>query len=105
MSTGKVYESVDGNTWTQIGDNALSQLGANLLSFFNGDLYKIGGTNPSSQLFMKSVDDGVTWTDETIGSGIPTVGGHSCVVFDNKMWIIAGNSNSKPVCIFMFRWD
>ena len=96
LSTGKVYESVDGNTWTQIGDNALlANFGANLLSF-NGDLYKIGGTNPSSQLFMKSVDDGVTWTDETIGSGIPTVGGHSCVVFDNKMWIIAGNSNSNP---------
>jgi len=91
-----VWNSPDGINWTQT--NASAPFGPRAaptgLVFDDGSgskMWLLGGTDLSSNFFgdvWKSTD-GITWTQAT-ASGFPVRTAHTSVVFNGKMWVIAG---------------
>jgi hypothetical protein len=97
--TNDVWNSSDGVTWTQVTANAgFSPRCCHSSVVFDNKMWVMGGdTNKDSPTPTNDVwnsTDGVTWTQVTANAGFSPRYGHSSVVFDNKMWVIAGESNS-----------
>jgi hypothetical protein len=94
-----VWFSSDGSIWTQSTSAALfsPRLGHTSVSF-NNKMWVIGGvggySNPPFYNDVWYSTDGATWTQATANAGFSPRSGHSSVVFDNKIWVIAGNSSS-----------
>lgn len=69
---------------------------AHTLTAFNDQLFIIGGENESGityENFWISSLDGSTWTESIAPFG--NISGHSTLVLDDKMFVIAGNSISE----------
>jgi hypothetical protein len=63
---------------------------------FNNKMWVIGGedTGNGTSQFVKDVwssNDGITWTEATASAAFPERYGHTCVAFNNKMWVISGS--------------
>jgi hypothetical protein len=96
-----VWYSTDGITWIQATDNAgFSPRCGHSSVVFDNKMWVIGGDNMFfNNLYNTSYNDvwysadGVTWKQATGNAGFSPRGGHSSVVFDNKMWVIAGRAS------------
>jgi len=91
-----VWSSTDGANWTQVtGSAPWSGRYGHVLSAFNNKLYVINGLSPD----VWSSTDGASWTQETgntqFANGFRY--GPASVVYDNKMWIIAGQDGNNGV--------
>lgn len=104
-----VWNSADGKTWTQVlaqdstingndsGPQFSPRAGHGAL-VFNNKLWVIGGiawTGPTSGTIVNDVwssGDGKTWKQETPAAQFSIRGGFAAVVFENKMWVIGGDS-------------
>lgn len=94
-----VWCSEDGNTWTEVTSNAaFSQRRSHTSVVFDDKLWVIGGYNRYGSSSIESdiwySSDGVSWIEAANNSAASGRYGHTSVVFDNKIWIIAGNSNN-----------
>lgn len=91
FNSSNAWFSSDGINWTKAsnGDNTYSlPLGLDYISY-DGKVYGIGNLANSSPLYVSS--DGTTWEtlDWTFGDNMDAVGA-SLLVFNNKLWIVAG---------------
>jgi formylglycine-generating enzyme required for sulfatase activity len=94
-----VWSSNDGQSWTQSTAAAewSGRAGLQMVSY-DGKLWILGGNwwNGSSWISMNDVwysADGSTWTQATGGSPWQARRYHSCIVYDNKMWLMGGRVN------------
>ncbi len=97
-----VWFSEDGSTWTQATSSAAwSARALHSSVVFDNKIWVLGGfddddNNPSSSRKndVWYSEDGATWTQETSSAAWSARGGHSSVVFDNKIWVLGGNDGS-----------
>jgi hypothetical protein len=101
-----VWSSTNGATWDRIKDNNSDgfsfRSGHTSVAFNDGSsdgekIWVIGGLD-SSNVRLNDVwnsTDGKTWTPVKADNseGFSARYGHTSVVFDNKMWVIGGNSS------------
>ena len=92
------WYSSDGINWTQATGNAA--FGARYIHkvvVLNGKMWLLGGRNiTSSQVYAEEVwssSDGINWTLETDTAGF-CCRGFSALVFNNRIWYIAGHSDN-----------
>ncbi|MBO6879442.1 kelch repeat-containing protein [Winogradskyella sp.] len=95
-----VYELADlsnGTTWELVtSDHGFNPRVSNTLIVFDGKMYAIGGFENNAgavtryQEVISSID-GETWQEETTQAQFGPRSAHTSVVFDNKMWVIAGS--------------
>lgn len=90
VKTDKVYKSINGVSWSEIGTFNGGDIGYHKSLFYNGLLWVIGGLiGATYQDKVWSSPDGITWTD--VGSDLPRgIAHHTSLVFNSLMWIIAG---------------
>jgi len=94
-----VWYSTDGVIWTQATASAAfpSRSGHTSIVYDN-KMWVIGGYAYSDgSIYMNDVwysSDGVTWTQATASAEFPVRADHTSVVYDNKMWVIGGESGS-----------
>lgn len=90
VKTDKVYKSINGVSWSEIGTFNGGDIGYHKSLFYNGLLWVIGGLiGATYQDKVWSSPDGITWTD--VGSNLPRgIAHHTSLVFNSLMWIIAG---------------
>ncbi len=95
-----VWYSNDGITWTQATANAgWEPRDAHKVLVYNNKLWLIGGfggTAIGKYQDVWSSPDGVTWSRVTSNANFSVSGlsSHNAVVFNNKMWVINGFSNT-----------
>ena len=86
-----VYRTLDGITWTKVGDLPfVSRQGTAVV--FNGKMFYYGGfTGSGDQIFYSS--DGATWStaSQTLPIGLLRA---KPVVYDNAVWLIGGATGS-----------
>ena len=91
-----VWFSTDGRTWTQATDTAgWSARGFHTSVVFDNKFWVLGsfGGNDGDIEFENDVwlsDNGITWTQTTSSAAWSARGGHSSVVYDNKIWVLGG---------------
>jgi dihydrofolate reductase len=97
----RIQSSTNGKTWNVVTDKAAFKERANLTSvvFDDGDgkkMWVIGGnTQGTVDTRLNDVwssTDGVTWAESTVTVGFSKRRNHQSLVFDNKIWVIGGNS-------------
>jgi hypothetical protein len=101
-----VWSSIDGSNWTQSTPSAQFSPRYGYASVvFDNKMWIIGGeggnnTNYNSYYYYDNdvwySTDGVTWIQATANAGFSPRSGHSCIVFNNMMWVIAGKDSSGP---------
>ena len=100
--SASVWSSSDGATWIQSTKNAPfgARKGQRLVVFPDGPsgdaLWLVGGSLVSSGVDTNDVwksHDGVTWTQITAHAPFASRNEHAMVVFDNKMWVLGGNTH------------
>ncbi|HEY7638235.1 MAG TPA: Ig-like domain-containing protein [Steroidobacteraceae bacterium] len=105
--TNEIWRTADGTDWTHVATqgNIFSGRDGHGVIVFDDKLWVIGGWdgdigsggNETRLNDVWSSDDGVTWTKhEPVGGVIftPRVG-HDVVVFQNKLWVIGGNTANE----------
>jgi hypothetical protein len=95
-----VWYSTDGIMWIQSTGNAgFSPRDRHSSLVFDNKMWVIGGlVNDwigSCAHDVWNSTDGVTWTQVTTNAGFSPRYGHSGIVFDNRMWVIAGLDSSS----------
>jgi hypothetical protein len=101
ISQNDVWYSTDGVTWKQATDAAaFPRCYGHSSVVFDNKMWVIGS---GSVFVSKSYEyigdawysfDGITWILATGSAGFPPRRNHTSVVFDNKIWIIAGKIDS-----------
>lgn len=95
-----VWYSLDGIIWTQAtAAAAFSSRSGHTSVVFDNKIWVIGGTNDFygcggdrfNDVWYSS--DGITWTQATSAAQFSGRDVHTSVVFDNKIWVIAGFTN------------
>lgn len=92
-----IWSSEDGITWVQEKVNAEfpARLG-HQVEVFDGKLWLSGGftTTPSPAVYSDvwSSDDGITWENKTNNAAFAFRRYHQMVAFNNKLWVIGGQS-------------
>ncbi len=93
------WYSDDGISWSAATHQAAFSARAMHTSLvFSNQMWVIGGVTYDSGAYHFFNDvwysaDGVTWTQATANAGFSPRSSHSSVVFDNKMWVIAGQGS------------
>jgi hypothetical protein len=94
-----VWSSVDGLIWTEETANAaFPARQAFQVAVHNNRLWLIGGrVVPENALATEKNDvwssaDGITWTEETANAAFPARHYHQVVVYNTKLWLVAGQS-------------
>ncbi len=96
-----VWSSLNMTNWTLVSPNGnsaskWSQRQSFKSLYFNNKIWVLGGegvgTNGGSKNDIWSSPDGVTWTQELANAPWGPRFSHSAIVFNNKMWVIAGNN-------------
>jgi len=109
-----VWYTEDGETWVQVKDETVGfpvtsgTLGrsSHAVVSFNEKLWTIGGRDGWDEYRdVYSSEDGISWTHEaeiTMPVSTTAIYQHSCIVFDNKMWVIGGRgpSNQRSHAVF-----
>lgn len=97
-----IWSTTDGITWTEESANnpaAFSPRYDHSVTSFANKLWLIGGRNidTSNPKFddIWTSEDGTTWTQQTDDAAFGVRTGHSSTVFDNELWIIAGDVGSS----------
>ncbi|MFA5380129.1 MAG: hypothetical protein WC455_30490, partial [Dehalococcoidia bacterium] len=97
-----VWSSTDGVEWTALTRNAeWTARDVHASVFYDDKIWVMGGENTSSGDLGTFDDawystDGVEWTAATRNAAFQKKGYCSSVVFDGKMWMIAGFSRTSP---------
>lgn len=98
IPTSDVYSSADGVNWVLVSTGNFPRRAEHASVVFNNRMWIIGGADRNgSGNYVNLSDvlssaDGVTWTVETTTPAFGTRLWHSCLVYDNKIWLIAGYS-------------
>ena len=99
-----VWYSSDGSTWTQATSSAaFSARMMHTSIVFDGKMWVIGGQTTNRYFENNKFDDvwyssdGITWTEATSSAAFGGRSEHNSVVFDNKMWVIAGRTSSAEL--------
>jgi hypothetical protein len=102
-----VWSSDDGVNWTEETQPwpnwaPWAERGRHTMLGFNGRLWVMGGyaLQPPYHVNFNDVwssPDGVNWTQEIAVAPWSARGGHTSVVFDNRMWVIGGGPNKRDV--------
>jgi hypothetical protein len=85
---------------TETEEDQMGQFADNAMALFNGKIWSVGGENSyTSGPFIVSSDvwssdNGVNWASVT-SNVFEARRGHSLTVFDNKLWLIGGVTNSS----------
>ena len=95
-----VWYSTNGADWTEATGNAGFSV-ANIVVFDSGTGSKMWAIGGNSILYST---DGILWTNATNNSGLPSRNYPSCVVHENKIWIIAGSTNDVWSSIDGITW-
>jgi uncharacterized protein (TIGR02147 family) len=108
--TNDVWFSSDGETWTQAEYNErFSPRMNHTCTIYENRMWVIGGENPLlSSISYSDVwfsSNGIDWTQVTAPVGIGSRAGHSCVVFDEKMWVIGGVNGGASNDVWYFKGD
>lgn len=92
-----IWESDNAKNWVSIADNFPVGRRGTTLTKFNDKLWIIAGENNAGEALQDiwSSSDGETWTMETDTAPFGAIQFHSTVVFDGKMYVIAGNSTTS----------
>lgn len=101
-----IWRSSNGRAWTSLTSNQFPNRKNHSLTVFDNKLWVIGGVTETSLVSFAALSDvwystdGSTWTLATDKPlGIPSIGSHSTVVFNNKLYIIRdGGNESAPGC-------
>jgi hypothetical protein len=97
-----VWYSGDGVNWTQATGSAQWCARSGLRSVvFNDKIWVIGGNGPDQWDAPNHNDvwyssDGINWTQATSSAPFEARSSHSSVIFDNKIWVIGGDSIQNP---------
>jgi hypothetical protein len=95
-----VWYSSDGVIWIQAtGSAAFSPRSEHTSVVFDNKMWVIGGCNANDQQFMKNdvwySTDGFTWIQATASAAFSERRDYTSVVFNDKMWVIGGVSQSE----------
>jgi len=100
IGVSDVWSSDDGITWTlETSTPGFSARYAHKVTAFDGKLWVVGGYDPALDIRLNEVwssSDGVNWEEVTTEE--PKFSGRayfSLAVFDDRMWVIAGGSESN----------
>lgn len=91
--TNDVWTSTDGTNWTQVTQThpfTAEAFGSNAV--FNGQMYVIGGSLPSTSNEVWRTSDGANWT-QAVASGSATFsprGNQGTAVYQGKLWVVGG---------------
>ncbi|MEN8788671.1 MAG: hypothetical protein ABF295_04075, partial [Flavobacteriaceae bacterium] len=107
--TDNVYSSADGVNWTEETNQAEFGARTNQSSvIFDNKMWVIGGAdaaNPSSKYNdIWYSEDGITWIESTRDGIFDRRGSHSSVVFNDKIWVIAGDEGGVGTPFFNDVW-
>ncbi len=104
-----VWSSADGINWTSVlasnaspGPNQFPPRQALSCLVYNGKMWVIGGGNTSYLNDVWSSIDGMTWTQVLANNNSPGPNqfaqrkGQTCLVYNNKMWVIGGYTTANP---------
>lgn len=94
-----VWNSVDGETWTQvISEAAFHKRGGHTSVVFDNKVWVIGGYTGTDYLRdIWQSGDGETWTKITGATPFPPNGLHSVVAFKDKLWVIGSLDESAKL--------
>ena len=99
-SLNDVWSSPDGITWSQVTQTApfTPTRYRHTSVVFNGAIWVIGGRHEDETTTSQLNDvwyslDGASWTQVTASGEFPKRSGHTSVVFDNAIWVIAGSED------------
>ncbi len=81
-----VYSSTEGITWAVDTSTAPFNVSGHTCVVYNNDMWVMGGAG------VWWSPDGITWNTATNAAAYGTRTGHGGVNFNNKLWMIAGNS-------------
>lgn len=102
FNTNDVWFTEDGINWTEATPNAsFSKRTDHTSVVFDNKLWVIGGTANSIGIgaeFVNDIwytEDGLEWTMATENADFEQRSGHASLVFDEKMWVIAGYLDSS----------
>ena len=92
-----IWKTADGVRWVKIASNPeFGGRGAHTTIVFKNKLWTIGGFYVDKENNTKSLSDvweskdGITWKKTLNETSFFAGGGHSCVVYNNKIWIMGG---------------
>lgn len=92
-----IWSSSDGKTWTLVREHSpFRPRGLHTTIAFKNKLWIIGGIcvdknndfNDLNDIWVS--DDGKNWQNITKNASFPKRGGHSIIVYKNKLWLIGG---------------
>ncbi|MDD2715965.1 MAG: hypothetical protein PHW04_08740 [Candidatus Wallbacteria bacterium] len=90
------YVQIPGVSWHQATAEAAFQAVATSGLSYNGKMWVIGGedyqANKKNEVWNST--DGADWTQVTANAAFSARSRHTCLVFDNKMWVIGGYTTS-----------
>jgi hypothetical protein len=97
--TAKVFYSSNGNNWTEAGTLPLSsgsQVGkyAHRVLEYKNKMWLFGGYYGPDQVYSST--DGITWTEVGMNSLPSQLFYTGALVYDDKMWVIGGDTNTSP---------
>ncbi len=95
----KVWSTVDGENWTEDTSNAFSARISQKTVVFNNAMYVIGGEGGLSNTRLNEIwtsTDGVNWSIISNNTSVfPEINWHTATVYNNKVWIIGGRTNTS----------
>ena len=99
-----IWSSSDGVNWSEVTTSGtiFTPRGRHQAVAFNGKLCVIGGYFDPGTVFTNYNDvwcssDGVTWNEDTASAGFSARNNHQVEVFNNKLWVIGGQSDTGSV--------
>jgi N-acetylneuraminic acid mutarotase len=92
-----VWYSNDGASWVlATAEAGFSGRSGHSVVAFNNKMFLIGGASFESGGFVDRLNDvwsspdGISWTQEVSSAPFSTRAAHTCVVYNNKIWVIGG---------------
>lgn len=87
----KVWNSIDGENWTYMGEAAFEPRIGHSLLVFKQKMWTIAGTTATGQNNdIWNSADGIIWKLVTSDAGFPLRSQHASIVHNNRMWVVAG---------------
>jgi len=97
----KVWSSADGENWTEDTSNAFSARVSHKTVVFNNAMYVIGGEGGPSNIRLNEIwtsTDGINWSIISNNASVfPEINWHTATVYNNKVWIIGGRTNTATL--------
>ncbi len=95
----KVWYSTDGINWNQTASSPWPGRRSHTSVVYDNKMWVMGGSagvrkNDVWWTNDTNFSDGQTWTNATVNAGWSPRGAHASVVYDNKMWVMGGDSDS-----------